>query len=154
MSSDLDLQVPDRAEVARRETRRFFKFLVVGGLGFLVDTGSLSILVLVFSMDRVLAKGIAFSLAVVNNFILNRLWTYPEARSKSLLAQIIQFGGVSLVGLGINLLVFGWVDKFASHWLGSILTLYTAQCAAVGVALFWNYAANRFVTYSDVGIGH
>lgn len=154
MSSDLDLQTPDRAEIARRETRRLFKFLLVGGLGFLVDTGSLSVLVLVFSMNPVLAKGISFSLAVVNNFILNRLWTYPEARSKSLLAQGIQFGGVSLGGLGINLLVFNWVDKLALHWVGSVLALYTAQCAAVGVALFWNYAANRFVTYSDVGIGH
>jgi putative flippase GtrA len=153
MSSDLDLPALDRAEIARRETRRFFKFLLVGGLGFLVDTGSLSVLALVFSMDPVLAKGISFTLAVVNNLILNRLWTYPEARSKSLLAQSMQFIGVSLVGLGINLLVFSWVDKLALHWVSSVLALYTAQCAAVGIALFWNYAANRFVTYSDVGIG-
>ena len=154
MSSDLDLPVPDRAAAARRETRRFFKFLLVGGLGFLVDTGTLTVLALIFSMNPVLAKGIAFSLAVVNNFILNRLWTYPDSRSKSLLAQVVQFGGVSLVGLGINLLVFGWVDKLALRWVSPVLALYTAQCAAVGVALFWNFAANRFVTYSDVGIGH
>jgi putative flippase GtrA len=153
MASNLDLQAPGKAEAARRETRRFLKFLVVGGLGFLVDTGSLTVLVLVCSMDRVLAKGIAFSLAVVNNFILNRLWTYPDSRSKSLLAQIVQFGAVSLVGLGINLLVFGWADRIASRWMGSVFALYTAQCAAVGVALFWNYAANRLVTYGDVGIG-
>jgi putative flippase GtrA len=153
MSSDLDLPAPGRVEAARRETRRFFKFLVVGGLGFLVDTGSLSVFVLIFSMDRELAKGISFSLAVVNNFILNRLWTYPDSRSKSLLAQVVQFGLVSLVGLGINLLVFGWANKLALHWVSSVLALYTAQCAAVGVALFWNYAANRFVTYGDVGLG-
>jgi putative flippase GtrA len=153
MNPDLDLPAPGRAEVARRETRRFFKFLVVGGLGFLVDTGALSVLVLIFSMDRELAKGISFTLAVVNNFILNRLWTYPDSRSKSMLAQVVQFGLVSLVGLGINLLVFSWANKLALHWVGSVLALYAAQCTAVGVALFWNYAANRFVTYGDVGLG-
>jgi len=83
----------------------------------------------------VLAKGIAFCLAVVNNFILNRLWTYPDSRSKSLLAQVVQFGLVSLVGLGINLVVFRWVDNLALQRLGNVLALYTAQCAAVGVAL-------------------
>jgi putative flippase GtrA len=89
----------------------------------------------------------------VNNFILNRLWTYPDSRSKSMLAQVVQFGLVSLVGLGINLLVFSWANKLALHWVGSVLALYAAQCTAVGVALFWNYAANRFVTYGDVGLG-
>ncbi|HEY3669031.1 MAG TPA: GtrA family protein [Polyangiaceae bacterium] len=153
MTPDLDLPVPGRAEAARRETRRFFKFLVVGGVGFVVDTGSLSLFALVLGMDHVLAKGIAFCLAVVNNFILNRLWTYPDSRSKSLLAQVVQFGLVSLVGLGINLVVFRWVDNLTLQRLGNVLALYTAQCAAVGVALFWNYAANRFVTYSDVGLG-
>ncbi len=151
--SNVDLRLADRAEAARRETRRFFKFLVVGGLGFVVDTGVLSLLVLAFSVDRVIAKGVAFSLAVVNNFIWNRFWTYPESRSKSALAQVAQFALVSLVGLGINLIVFGWANRTALHWVSSLLALYVAQATAVGVALFWNYAANRLVTYRDVGIG-
>jgi putative flippase GtrA len=138
---------------ARRETRRFLKFLVVGAFGFVVDTGSLSLFVLVFSMNRVVAKGIAFSLAVISNFIWNRLWTYPESRSKSLFAQVSQFFLVSVVGLGTNLLVFAWVDKMASHFISPALALYAAQCGAVGVALFWNYAANRVVTYNDIRLG-
>jgi len=149
----LDVATPDRATVARRETRRFLKFLVVGGIGFLVDTGCLSLFVLGLSMNRVLAKGLAFSAAVTGNFVLNRVWTYPEARSKSIIAQSMQFVLVSLVGLGINLLVFSWTDKLIYHRLSPVIALYVAQAAAVGVALFWNYGANRLVTYNDVGLG-
>jgi len=143
-----------KSEVAARETRRFLKFLVVGGFGFLVDTGTLSACVFVFSMNRVLAKGVAFSLAVISNFIWNRLWTYPESRSKHVVTQIVQFFVVSGVGLGINLVVFHLADKFATaHQWGSTYALYFAQCAAVGVALFWNYAANRLITYNDISLG-
>jgi GtrA-like protein len=63
--------------------------------------------------DRTLAKGISFSLAVVSNYMLNRFWTHPDSRSKSVLAQITQFAVVSLVGLGINLVVFNWADHVA-----------------------------------------
>jgi putative flippase GtrA len=143
----------DRGATIRREARRFLKFLVVGGIGFLIDTGSLTVLALGLHTDRTLAKGISFSLAVISNYLLNRFWTYPDSRSKSVLAQITQFVVVSLVGLGINLLVFNWADRVAMRWVSSVLALYVAQVCAVGVALFWNFAANRVVTYNDVGIG-
>ena len=154
-SSELDPVAAARrakTRAAGRETSRFLKFLVVGAFGFLVDTGSLSVFVFWFSMNRVIAKGLAFSLAVVSNFIWNRLWTYPDSRSKSVITQVAQFSLVSVVGLGINLVVFNWADRFASRW-GSFYALYVAQAAAVGVALFWNYAANRIITYGDVAIG-
>jgi putative flippase GtrA len=143
-----------RADAARREVQRLFKFLVVGGIGFLIDTGSLSVLVLIFSVDRVVAKGIAFSLAVLSNFVLNRLWTYRDSRSKGVMTQVAQFVLVSGVGLAINLVVFNFTNQRAAHWFGPVITLYIAQACAVGIALFWNYAANRLITYNDVAIGH
>jgi len=141
------------ALISNREAQRFLKFLVVGGIGFVVDTGTLSLLVLVFHFDPVLAKAIAFALAVLNNFVLNRLWTYPEARSKSVLTQVSLFVAVSCVGLGIALLVFNFVHGLTVRHVSEVISLYTAQAASVGVALFWNYAANRFITYSDVRVG-
>ena len=152
-AAPLDARARIVALISNREAARFFKFLVVGGIGFVVDTGTLSLLVLLFHFDPVLAKGIAFALAVLNNFVLNRLWTYPEARSKSLLTQVSLFVAVSCVGLGIALLVFNFVHGLAVQHVNEVISLYTAQAASVGVALFWNYAANRFITYSDVRVG-
>jgi putative flippase GtrA len=140
-------------DVARRETRRFLKFLVVGAFGFVVDSGTLSVLALLLDVKRVVAKGIAFCLAVLCNFVWNRFWTYPESRTKSIAAQVTQFTLISLVGLAINLVVFGGVDALLSRSMGPVSSLYLAQVAAVGVALFWNFAANRIITYGDVRLG-
>ncbi len=138
---------------ARRELQRFAKFLVVGVTGFVVDTGVLTALVFFFSTDRRLAKGVAFCFAVATTFVMNRFWAYRESRSKTVLAQIAQFLLISLVGLGINLLVFAAVDHALHARLGSIIALYAAQVAAVGTALVWNFAANRLITYGDVKLG-
>jgi putative flippase GtrA len=141
----------------RKEAKRFIKFAIVGGIGFVIDTGTLSLLVFLFGFStdkrRLLAKSISFTLAVISNFTWNRRWTYPESRSKPISKQLVQFFVLNLIGLGINLLVFALADALLTPLIGHVLALYGAQIAAVGVAMFWNFAANRLVTYNDVKFG-
>jgi len=141
----------------RKEAKRFIKFAIVGGIGFIIDTGMLSLLVFLFGLNtdkrRLLAKGISFTLAVISNFIWNRRWTYPESRSKPIRRQLVQFFALNLIGLGINLLVFAVSDAVLIPRVGHVLALYGAQVAAVSIAMFWNFAANRLVTYNDVKFG-
>jgi putative flippase GtrA len=137
----------------RRESTRFVKFLAVGGMSFVVDTGSLSLLALGLNVNRVVAKGVGFVLAVLFNFVLNRFWIYPDSRSKPVLAQMAQFATVSIVGLLINLGIFVLVDPIVSGIVGKVYGLYVTQAVAVGTALMWNFVANRFITYSDVKLG-
>ena len=88
-----------------KEAERFTKFLFVGTWGFVVDFGTLTLLVEVFEVPRlvaentqfsataglILANTISFTLAVISNFTLNRYWTYPESRSKRKRIQLPQF---------------------------------------------------------------
>ncbi len=60
------------------------------------------------------------------------------------------FSCVSLVGLGINLLVFYPTHMIALRLWGKLPALYVAEFAAVGISLVWNFLANRFITYSQV----
>jgi putative flippase GtrA len=96
---------------------------------------------------------VSFCLAVATTFTLNRVWAYKESRSKNVHSQVVQFLLISLVGLVINLVVFGAVDRFLHARVGSALALYSAQACAVGTALIWNFIANRFITYGDVKLG-
>jgi len=135
---------------AGAERERVFKFLVVGAAAFVVDTGSLSVFVLLFSMDRTLAKALSFSLAVLASFAGNHLWTFQGSRSKAAAKQAVQFAAVSVGGLGVNVAVFSVVQPVAARLWGSVPGLYVGQVMAVGAAMFWNYLANRFVTYNDL----
>jgi putative flippase GtrA len=160
----------------RRESKRFAKFLVVGTFGAAVDFGSFNVMFRVFNFSPVLAQTISFSLAVVSNFTWNRYWTYPESRSKPIARQFAQFFVLNLIAWLVRTPVFDalndpFTDLVASSLDGPLagLTLFATNtlhmtieqlgnnialgCAVI-VVMFWNFFANRFITYSDVKFGH
>ena len=90
------------------------------------------------------------------HFFLNRRWTFPESRERHAGKQLTQFVIVSVVGLGINMLVFlaihhglenWWMALIGDDHLGFTISYNFAKLMAIGVVLFWNFAANRLWTY-------
>lgn len=142
--------------VREKEAERFFKFLVVGTIGFIVDFGTLTFLVEVMGFIPVVANTISFSAAVVSNFTLNRYWTYPDSRSKRRRIQLIQFGVVSLIGLVINngiLLLLQHPSEVVlrtMHAPEAISGYIPAKMVGTIVVLFWNFFINRYWTYNDI----
>lgn len=143
----------------RKETVRFVKFAVVGALGALTDFSILILLVEIAGVVPVIASGFGFSAAVLQNFLLNRWWTFPESRAQSKRRQILKFALVSLVGLGINLVIFEyvdqslrdfWIDMLSSAELGFRASYIFAKLFSIGVVLFWNFAANRLWTFKGL----
>lgn len=150
------------ARFNRKELKRFAKFSLVGAIGFVIDTGTLNIMVGILGMStgplRLVAKAISFILALSSNFIWNRYWIYPESRSKSISTQAAQFLVVNIVGLVLNLFIFGGVSSWLipglqeryGMQLGLMLGTNAGQVCAVSVVLFWNFFVNRYWTYGDV----
>jgi putative flippase GtrA len=141
-----------RGSVAR-ESKRLLKFLTVGAAAFVVETTALSVFVLVFSIERLTAKALAFALAVLSSYLGNSWWAFRESRSKSRSRQLVEFIAISVIGLAVNLSVFGLFDRLLSPAFGPTWALYAAHAAAVGVAMSWNFLANRMITYGDIRFG-
>jgi putative flippase GtrA len=144
----------------RKEAKRFVKFATVGALGFLTHFTIVNVLVQLFGWAEVWANPVGFTTAVMQNFFLNRRWTFPESRSRDARRQLFQFFTVSVVGLALNQAVFTvvhhllepmWMSLVTSERLGHALSYNFALCVAVGVVLFWNFAANRLWTYRGLG---
>lgn len=143
-----------------RERTRFYKFLVVGMIGFVVDFGVFNLLSHLVGIPTSISQGISFACAVVSNFTINRYWTYPDSRSKPVASQLFTFTVVSLIGLGIRSLLFFLIEgplirlfervrlpvAISPNFLGSNLTLMIT----VLIVMLWNFFVNRFWTYSDV----
>lgn len=123
------------------------KFGAVGLVGFAVD-------VTVFNLLRtsvldphlvhagpIYAKIVSTVLAILANWIGNRLWTFNANRQSRTLREGIEFFGVSLVGMGIGL---------ACLWLSHYVLGFTSVVAdnvssnLIGLALG---AVFRFVLY-------
>lgn len=143
-----------------KERGRFIRFAVVGTIGAVIDIGTFNLLAHVLSVPVLIAQGISFSLAVVSNFIWNRYWTYPDSREKPLSRQLFQFIIVSVAGLLIRTLIFGWLEQ-SLIWLSAQIIPETflsavvvghnlALATVIIVILFWNFFINRYWTFNDV----
>ncbi|PID84723.1 MAG: glycosyl transferase family 2 [Chloroflexi bacterium] len=145
----------ERLGVNPKEAERFIKFLVVGTIGFVVDFGTLTLLKELTPLPTAVANTISFSMAVVSNFTLNRYWTYPDSRSKPIVAQLGQFTLVNVIGLLINTGILILLEVFFDSILENfpripIRGYIPAKMIATIVVLFWNFFVNRYWTYSDV----
>lgn len=149
--------------VRRAEAKRFLKFAMVGAGGFLTHFTIVNVLVQIVGLSETMANPFGFVTAVFQNFFLNRRWTFPESRERDPRTQLFQFFVVSVVGLAVNQLVFTvvhrllgpfWLGLVASERLGNALSYNFALCVAVGVVLFWNFAANRMWTYRGLTRPH
>ena len=165
-----------RSGARAREVERFLRFSVVGVIGAIVDLGTLTLLQATllppsskFYVE--LATAIAFLVAVVNNFLWNRYWTYPDSRTRSIRRQLAQFTLVNAVGLAVRTslisatytflgftlmpLVLPLVRALQPDYLPSATTeaklgTFAAWVIAVIVVMLWNFFVNRYWTYSDV----
>ena len=145
-----------------RERERFIKFAVVGAIGALVDFTSFHLLESIVGLAPTWAQAGSFTLAICSNFIWNRLWTYPDSRSKPLSNQLVSFFVVNIIGLAIRTPIFAGLEgplrnlfaRLAFLPIGLITADRLGYTFALGVAvvvvMFWNFFINRVWTYNDV----
>ena len=145
-----------------RERTRFFRFATVGIIGAVVDFGTFNLLTAFTGMSAVSASVFSFIAAVISNFTWNRFWTYPDSRTKPVSRQLIQFTGVSIVGLLIRTPIIALLEPFFTQLfiglpffpIGFITAEFLADNLALAIAvivvMFWNFFINRYWTYGDI----
>jgi putative flippase GtrA len=125
----------------------FCRFLIVGLIGTMLDFG-LMIVLKSTGMNTLIANSVSFSTGTINNFILNRKWTFNFGRHPAWQGLLIQFTSVSLVGLFLNSLVVLALEAPLGNWLKQPEAGYLpAKAIATGLVLFWNYFANKCWTF-------
>jgi putative flippase GtrA len=143
------------------ERSRFFKFAIVGAVGSVVDFAVMNLLVSLAHLALVFSGTISFICAVGSNFTWNRLWTYPESRSKPLLGQLIQFSIVNAIGLVIRIPILKVGEPLLDAWIATLPLEVTASshvlishnltlALAIGIVMLWNFFVNRYWTYNDI----
>ncbi len=144
----------------QRERNRFFRFAVVGVFGAIVDFGTFNLLTSFFGVRAVISSVISFIAAIINNFVWNRYWTYPDSRSKPVVRQLMVFSMISVAGLLIRTPLFAFLEGrlirlfTEMHLPGSLDAIFIAHNLALAIAvivvMFWNFFVNRYWTYNDV----
>jgi dolichol-phosphate mannosyltransferase len=116
------------------------RFTCVGASGYAVNLAVFAASVHLLAIDYRLAAGIAFLVAVTNNFLLNRHWTF-DARDGHAGFQAARFFTVSLAAFAFNLLfLLVLVDGFQA-------TKVPAQAVAIVIATPVSFLGNKLWSF-------
>ena len=119
---------------------QLFKFGVVGATGYVVNLAVFAVLVAFLDVHHIPAAIVAFCIAVMNNFLWNRHWTFRATEGHAGF-QAARFFTVSLAALGVNLVVLSaLVDVAGAPELPS-------QAFAVAFAMPLNFIGNKLWTF-------
>ena len=119
------------------------RFSLVGGVGFAVNIGVYAMCVHAIALDYRVAAVFAWLVAVPNNFVLNRHWTFDARAHGSVHFQAMRFLVVSLVAFGFSLLLLTIFVESAG--LAKVL----AQALAVGASMPLNFLGNKLWSFRD-----
>lgn len=120
---------------------QIIKFGLAGLLGMAIDFGITWVGKEKLKLNRYLANAIGFSVAVTNNYLINRIWTFSST-NVHWGVEFSKFFLVSLIGLCLNTAII-----FLFHQRQNGMNFYLAKCVAVAIVFIWNFTANLFFTF-------
>ena len=134
-------------ERLNRSGKQFVKFAVVGAVGTVVNLAVLKLTLLLWGQFNestpfaveAFASGLAFAVAVVNNYLLNRWWTFRSSGTMG--TEFVKFLVVSICGLALNELVF-WVFRAQLN-----LNVFVSQLLAIACVLPFNFIVNKLWSF-------
>ncbi|PPF44561.1 hypothetical protein C5B85_10535 [Pseudoclavibacter sp. AY1F1] len=131
---------------------QLINFGLVGGVGFIVDTGLFNVLMLTVLNPSEVAHGalwakvISTCAAIVTNWIGNRIWTFRQHKRQDNFREAIEFFGVSLVGLGIGLLPIWFTNAVLDNH--SFVAYNIANLVGIGLGAIFRFILYRFWVFS------
>ena len=116
----------------------FGKFLVVGGIGFVLNAGLLVVFREWVGLSATVANLIGAAAAIFSNFNLNNLWTFKEKKITSVVSyflKLVQFYGTSL--FGVLVIQTGTIELGTRLFGESLYFIYFL--VGTSLLMIWNY---------------
>ena len=133
---------------SRGTSKKFIKFLIIGGIAFFIDAGVLQGLVNFLNVDPYSARFISFTYAVIFTWLMNRKYTFSIIFSPSL-QEFIKYLATQSIGLAINFTIYSLcilsINLAADY---PILALIPAT----GLALIFNFLSMKKIVFKSDSI--
>ena len=130
-----------------RSGKQFVKFAMVGAIGTVVNLAVLKLTLMLCGqlnestpfVVEAFASGLAFAVAVVSNYLLNRWWTFRSSGTMS--SEFLKFLVVSIAGLVLNEVVF-YAFRAQLH-----VNVLVSQLLAIACVLPFNFVVNKLWSF-------
>lgn len=122
------------------------RYLVTGGLAFVVDFGLFALCLYVFDWHYLLANLVGLIAGLIINYILSVVWVFVACKrvlEKNKGLEFSLFALVGIAGVGINqLLMFLMVRVFDWNEMAS-------KMVAAVLVLMWNFGARKLMLFRE-----
>jgi len=127
--------------IINRFDNLFWSYLFISAIATIVDIGFLFLLTDIVKINYLVSATISFFFGTVVAYIGQKYFTFKDT-NKRIAKQFGLFAFISVIGLLINLGVLKLcVELFGLHYM-------IGKLFAIGVGFFWNYTANRKLTFN------
>ena len=113
-------------------SNRFVKFALVGAAGFLVDAGTLALVLKTAALDAFSARIIAIAAALCATWLLNRTVTFGKS-GHSLASEVARYGSVGVAGSIVNYAIYSAI-LLAAPQAGAFTALCLASAAVMALS--------------------
>ena len=119
------------------------RYLVAGGLGFVIDYGMLALCYAVLSLHYLLSAMVGFVAGLIFVYISSNCWVFTKRRlpDRAWLEFLI-FAAIGIAGLGLTVL-FMWLFVDVCGIYPLIAKLLTTV-----LVLLWNFGSRKVILYS------
>ena len=125
---------------------QFLRYLVTGGLAFVVDFGLFALCLYVFDWHYLLANLVGLVAGLVLNYTMSIVWVFTaceRALEKRKVMEFSLFALVGIAGVGINqLLMVLMVGMF--DWNEMV-----SKMVAAVLVLMWNFGARKLMLFRE-----
>lgn len=144
--------------VQKKESKfgEVLKFLISGGICWVVQTVILALLRDGLGLDTLVALALAFLAATVVNYLLAVLWIWPSAKGSGSTVRL-GFLITSLIGLLLNELLM-WVFRLVFGENPVLFTVFgydikqylVNMCVVTLLVMIWNFFTKRAILQSGL----
>jgi len=125
---------------------QFFRFGIIGGIGFVVDTTVLYALLYGPGLDPYSARVPSYLVAATTTWALNRQFTFRPSTGRGLHIEWASFVGACSVGGVVNYAVYAWLIS-----RGAPFATYPVLAVLCGVfaGMFLNFGASKWLVFKN-----
>ena len=118
---------------------QLLRYVVVGGIAFVVDFGLLWLLTERCGLHYLLSATISFVAGLVVNYLMSLAWVFGQSKMQSRWGEFLIYAAIGVIGLGLNnLLLWLFTDKIGLYYLLS-------KIVTAALVMLWNFFARRLL---------
>ena len=122
---------------------QLFRYVIVGGIAFLVDYGQLFALTEYLHFHYLLSATISFIAGLIVNYAISTRWIFRHSKLDNRLMEFIIYSLIGVIGLLINnIILYLLTDFFHIHYMLS--KLITAA-----IVMGWNFIGRKIILFKS-----